>query len=109
MKKLITLLLFTKLFMSCNTDKPIILPLQKDWRIQSSAKIDADAETISSPGFDEDGWYKMEISKTALAAMTEDDDPSPYFVSNLKSIPGYREGRRLIKTFSFTFHISETL
>jgi len=96
MKELIILPLFTILFMSCNTDKPNIIPLQKDWRIQSSAKIDADAETISSPGIDTDGWYKIEIPKTVLAAMAEDDVyPDPYFGSNLKSIPGYREGRWL--------------
>jgi len=51
MGKLIILLLLTILFTSCNTDKPGNILLQKDWRIQSSAKIDADAETISSPGF----------------------------------------------------------
>ena len=96
MKKLIFLPLFTILFMSCNTDKPAIIPLQKDWRIQSSDKIDADAETISSPGMDADGWYKIDIPKTVLAAMAEYDVYSdPYFGSNLKSIPGYKEGRWL--------------
>lgn len=96
MKKLVVILLSTILFISCNTDKPGNIPLQKDWRIQSSAETDADAETISSPGFYADGWYKIEIPKTVLAAMAEEDVyPDPYFGSNLKSIPGYKEGRWL--------------
>ncbi len=83
-------------YISCNKDKPTIIPLQKDWRIQSSAETDADAELISSPGLDADGWYKIDIPKTILAAMAEHDVyPDPYFGSNLKSIPGYREGRWL--------------
>ncbi len=96
MKKIIILLLPAVLFMACSIDEPALIPLQKDWRIQSSAKTDADAETISTPGMDADGWYKIDIPKTVLAAMAEHDVyPDPYYGSNLKSIPGYKEGRWL--------------
>ena len=96
MKKLIISILIVLLFTSCNADKPSIIPLEKDWKVQSSVKIDADAKTISSTGFDVNGWYEIELPKTVLAAMAEAGVyPDPYFGSNLKSIPGYRDGRWL--------------
>jgi exo-1,4-beta-D-glucosaminidase len=96
MKKLIILLLPAILFMACSTDDPDVIQLREDWRIQSSVKTDANAETISSPGMYANGWYKIDIPKTVLAAMAEHNVyPDPYFGSNLKSIPGYREGRWL--------------
>ena len=82
--------------MSCSTDQSAVIPLRENWKIQSSAKINADAETISSSGINTEGWYRIDIPKTVLAAMAEHDVyPDPYFGLNLKSIPGYREGRWL--------------
>jgi len=96
MKKSIISILILMLFISCNADEPSNILLKKDWKIQSSAKIDADAKTISSSGLDVDGWYEIELPKTVLAAMADAGVyPDPYFGSNLKSIPGYRDGRWL--------------
>jgi len=95
-KKIISLTLFVIFFVSCSKDEPGLIPLRDDWRIQSSAETNAGAEEISSPGFNAEAWYETDIPKTVLAAMAEHDVyPDPYFGSNLKSIPGYREGRWL--------------
>jgi len=96
MKKSFFLTLLVVFSVSCSTDEPDLIPLRDDWRLQSSAETTAGAEEISSPGFAAEGWYKTDIPITVLAAMAEHDVyPHPYFGLNLKSIPGYKEGRWL--------------
>ena len=73
-----------------------IIQLKNDWHLQSSEVIEEDPKTISSVGYNSDNWYKIDIPKTVLAAMADAGVyPDPYFGSNLKSIPGYRDGRWL--------------
>ena len=78
------------------TPQSNIIQLKNTWHLQSSAVIEANAKSISSVGYNSENWYKVDIPKTVLAAMAEAGVyPDPYFGSNLKSIPGYRDGRWL--------------
>ncbi len=87
MKSLISSILVAILLSTCHAQESNIIQLQKDWKIQSSAKIHVNAETMSSTGFDVDGWYSTAVPKTVLAAMVESGVyPDPYFGLNLKSI-----------------------
>lgn len=96
MKSLISSILVAILLSTCHAQESNIIQLKKDWKIQSSVKIDVNAQTMSSTGFDVNGWYSTEVPKTVLAAMVESGIyPDPYFGLNLKSIPGYRDGRWL--------------
>ncbi|HQE82491.1 MAG TPA: hypothetical protein PLM14_05785 [Candidatus Hydrogenedentes bacterium] len=73
-----------------------ILSLNGNWRIQSSVKAGQDAATIASPGLDVGNWYPANVPTTVLAALVADGVyPDPYYGLNLKSIPGYQEGRWL--------------
>ena len=71
------------------TDNSSITPLQHGWTIQSSAKVAASGETISTPQFKPDGWYPAAVPGTVLATLVEDHVyPDPYYGANLRSIPG---------------------
>src|SRR5216684_9295580 len=66
------------------------LPL-RDWRLQSSAKVEAKGEAISSPAFGTPAksWYPAHVPTTVTAALVANKlYPDPYFGMNLRSLPG---------------------
>ncbi|MBN2308683.1 MAG: hypothetical protein JXR94_06905 [Candidatus Hydrogenedentes bacterium] len=66
------------------------------WQMQSSAVIDAQGEGLSAPGFRAADWHAVTVPTTVLAALVEGGVyPDPYYGENLRSIPGYQEGRWL--------------
>ncbi len=72
------------------------LLLRDNWRLQSSAKVEAKGPSVSTPGFAVDGWYATAVPRTVLAALVDNGVyPDPYYGDNLKQIPGYRRGRWL--------------
>jgi exo-1,4-beta-D-glucosaminidase len=65
------------------------ITLREGWEVQSSAKVSAAAEKVSSQGFDTKGWYKTNAPKTVFAVLVENGVyKDPYFGMNLRSIPG---------------------
>src|SRR5215475_5870202 len=63
--------------------------LRDGWKIQSSAKVLATAEQISTVGFRTEGWYPTIAPKTVFAVLVENGVyKDPYFGMNLRSIPG---------------------
>jgi exo-1,4-beta-D-glucosaminidase len=82
---------------SCTCAAAEKLLLRDNWQLQSSAKVKDSGERISSVSYAPAGWYKTAVPSTVLAAMLENRVyPDPFFDLNLKSIPGYREGRWLV-------------
>jgi len=70
-------------------DSSSITSLQQGWAIQSSAKVAASGETISTAQFKPDGWYPATVPGTVLATLVADHVyPDPYYGANLRSIPG---------------------
>src|SRR5437773_5609400 len=70
--------------------------LANGWRVQSSAKISAIGDSISTPRFKTTGWYSTSVPTTVLAALVANRVyPDPYVGMNLRSIPGtwYPVGR----------------
>ncbi len=63
--------------------------LSDGWVIQSSAKIQASAEMISSLAFKPMDWYKATVPSTVVGNLVDDMVyPDPFFGMNLRSIPG---------------------
>ena len=90
-----------------STDKGKVLNLNQNWIIQSSAKVNKTGETISSEKFETDKWIHTSVPKTVLAALVDNGIyPNPYIGDNLKSIPGYREGRWLSMSKDSPFYPS---
>ncbi len=76
------------------TNNKIIL--KNNWLLQSSAKLLQDGKTISSDDLNPDEWIPIQVPTTVLAALVNAGVyPNPYYGLNLKSIPGYKEGRWL--------------
>ena len=80
----------------CVTWKPLSgqesrLPL-RDWKLQSSAKVEAPGATVSTPTFEAHAkdWYAVQVPTTVTAALVRHkvypDDP--YFGMNLRALPG---------------------
>ena len=68
------------------TDK---LVLRDSWSLQSSAKVQADGKTISTPNFVPGGWHHATVPTTVVAALVEDKTlPDPFFAMNLRQFPG---------------------
>src|SRR5271154_1030228 len=65
------------------------ITLREGWTVQSSAKVSATAETISTAGFDASSWYKASAPNTVFAVLVENGVyKDPYFGMNLRAVPG---------------------
>jgi len=65
------------------------LMLRDGWTIQSSAKVTAKGEELSTASFAPQRWYSTQTPSTVLAALVENKVyPDPYFGMNLRLIPG---------------------
>jgi exo-1,4-beta-D-glucosaminidase len=69
-------------------DNPKLM-LRENWAIQSSAKVQAGGEMLSTIQFTPKGWYATAVPTTVLNALIENKIyPDPYFGMHLRSIPG---------------------
>src|SRR5439155_26357044 len=63
--------------------------LARGWFIQSSAKVTARGDEISTSRFQPGVWYPATVPSTVLSALVDNKVyPDPYFGMNLRSIPG---------------------
>ena len=63
--------------------------LRDGWKVQSSAKVPATGDQVSTVGFSTDGWYATSAPKTVFAVLVENGVyKDPFFGMNLRSIPG---------------------
>jgi exo-1,4-beta-D-glucosaminidase len=98
--------LFAGVVASTASAREVVL-LREDWHIQSSAEVKDKGEVISTVGFSARGWYPTCVPATVLAALVENKAyPDPYYGENLKSIPGYVEGRWLVMPEDSPFYPS---
>jgi exo-1,4-beta-D-glucosaminidase len=68
---------------------PETLTLHNGWMLQTSAKVEAKGEQISSPQFSPQGWHETTVPSTVVTALVKDKTlPDPYFGMNLRSFPG---------------------
>jgi exo-1,4-beta-D-glucosaminidase len=74
---------------SARNDEHARIDLAKNWRIQSSAKVMAKGDAISTPKFQAENWYPATIPSTVVAALVDNKvHGDPYFGMNLRSFPG---------------------
>ncbi len=93
---LMTGIIFAGVLADTLSAREVVL-LRENWYIQSSAEVKDKGEVISTVGFSPAGWYPTSVPVTVLAALVENKVyPDPYYGENLKSIPGYVEGRWLV-------------
>jgi len=65
------------------------LPLHEGWSLQTSAKVEAKGEVISTPKFSPSGWHQVTVPTTVVAALVKDKTlPDPFFGMNLRDFPG---------------------
>src|SRR5579863_5767150 len=65
------------------------LVLREGWSLQTSAKVEAKGEVISTPRFSPKGWHEATVPTTVVAALVKDKTlPAPYFTMNLRQFPG---------------------
>lgn len=63
--------------------------LRENWFVQSSCKITAPAEVVSSAQFSPDHWYKTTVPSTVLAAQVANGEfKDIYFADNIRKLPG---------------------
>ena len=66
-----------------------VTPLHDDWRLQSACKLDATGEAISTGAYSADGWLKIQVPSTGVAAQARAGQiPDPYYGTNLRQLPG---------------------
>jgi exo-1,4-beta-D-glucosaminidase len=65
------------------------LPLREGWTLQSSAKVTAKGEAISSPTFKGSDWIRTDVPTTVVAAQVKNRLlPDPFYGMNLRQYPG---------------------
>jgi exo-1,4-beta-D-glucosaminidase len=65
------------------------LELRDGWAIESSAKVAAEGEALSRPGFSTSGWHRASVPTTVVSALVADGTyPDPYYGTNLRKLPG---------------------
>ena len=65
------------------------LLLRDDWTLQSSVKVEAKGEVISTANFVPEGWHTVTVPTTVVAALVKDKTvPDPFFAMNLRQFAG---------------------
>ena len=65
------------------------LTLHEGWTLQTSAKVEAKGEVISTPQFAPTGWHEVTVPTTVVGALVKDKTlPDPFFAMNLRQFPG---------------------
>src|SRR5581483_8728500 len=65
------------------------LPLHEGWSLQTSAKVEAKGEVISTPQYAAKGWLAVTVPTTVVAAQVNHKIfPDPFPGMNLRSLPG---------------------
>ncbi|HEV2401303.1 MAG TPA: beta galactosidase jelly roll domain-containing protein [Candidatus Sulfotelmatobacter sp.] len=65
------------------------LALHEGWMLQSSAKVEAQGEVISTPKFTPKGWHEVTVPTTVVAALVKDKTlPDPFPGMTLRSFAG---------------------
>jgi exo-1,4-beta-D-glucosaminidase len=68
---------------------PDKLALREHWTLQSSAKVEAKGEMISTPAFVPQGWHDATVPTTVVAALVKDKTlPDPFLAMNLRQFSG---------------------
>src|SRR5580700_5904281 len=64
------------------------LSLREGWNLQSSCKVEAKGETVSTPAFQPKDWYAVTVPTTVVAALVKHKVyPDPFFGTNLRTFP----------------------
>jgi len=64
-------------------------PLREGWSLQSSSKVEAKGEVISTTAFAPTGWSRVTVPTTVVAALVNEKKlPDPFFGTNLRQFPG---------------------
>src|SRR6202165_608374 len=67
----------------------LTLPLREGWSLQSSAKVTATGEAISSKSFETKNWIEADVPTTVVAAQVKSGLlPDPFYGINLRQYPG---------------------
>jgi exo-1,4-beta-D-glucosaminidase len=67
----------------------LTLPLREGWTVQSSAKVTATGEAISSATFQAESWIEADVPTTVVAAQVKSGLlPDPFYAMNLRQYPG---------------------
>src|SRR6266852_5752143 len=67
----------------------LTLPLREGWTLQSSAKVTATGEAISSKSFEIRNWIEADVPTTVVAAQVKNGLlPDPFYGMNLRQYPG---------------------
>src|SRR5580704_14018261 len=87
---LFTLLLLTIAGLSALADERGNTTFLTDgWSLQSSEKITAAGDAISTSGFAPADWYSARVPSTIMGTLVDDQVyPDPFFGMNLRSVPG---------------------
>jgi len=65
------------------------IDLHNGWTVQTSRKVQATGDTISTPKFQTKGWYRTTVPMTIVAVQVAAGEfPEPYYGMNLRKIPG---------------------
>jgi exo-1,4-beta-D-glucosaminidase len=65
------------------------LLLRDHWTLQSSTKVEAKGEIVSTAAFIPKGWHIATVPTTVVAALVQDKTlPDPFFAMNLRQFPG---------------------
>jgi len=65
------------------------LPLREGWSLQSSSKVEAKGEVISTQQFAATGWQDVTVPTTVVAALVKSHAlPEPFFGMNLRQFAG---------------------
>jgi exo-1,4-beta-D-glucosaminidase len=63
--------------------------LEGGWDLQSSAKVHAAGDVLSTSGYDPQGWMPISVPTTVVAALVKAKVyPDPTFGTNLRQLPG---------------------
>ncbi len=90
---IITILSFFSFFSPGQNNENLLL--KDHWAIQSTAKVNANGETISRVSWEPENWYAATVPSTVLGTLVDNKVfADPYYGTNIEKLPGFYRGIR---------------
>ena len=83
------------------------IDLHNGWTVQTSRKVHATGDVISTPRFQTKGWYRTSVPMTVVAVQVAAGEfPKPYYGMNLQKFRGLLRMRSARSSQTSRFHLT---
>jgi exo-1,4-beta-D-glucosaminidase len=105
--RIVTILQLVPVFCTGQMPADHKMLLRDNWAIQSSSVVKDKGEAISSADYKPENWYPATVPSTVFGTLVANKVyPDPYYGTNIESVPGYTNERKVWMPENSPFNVS---